>query len=107
MAKVVLSPIGDDRQRLLSDELWSGQLARMGHLARELVARREQVRDGWGEEYRARVRAKGKRTSWERAAWKFRAAWASAFAMGREICCAWTSPSLTRCSKKPLSSACR
>jgi len=68
VAKVILESIGDSRERFLADPLWERQVAEIGRLNRELALKREEVRDGWGEKYRARVRDKGKLESWERIA---------------------------------------
>jgi len=66
MAKVVLEPIGRSRSAFLDDASWQRQLERMGQLGQALHAGREEVRDGWGDKYRQRVRAKGKLPTWER-----------------------------------------
>jgi acetyl-CoA carboxylase carboxyltransferase component len=66
MAKVMLEPIGAARAAFLDDAGWAAQLERMGELNRALEEKRAQVRDGWGEKYRQRVRDKGKLPSWER-----------------------------------------
>jgi acetyl-CoA carboxylase carboxyltransferase component len=66
LAKVILESIDQPREKLLSDEIWSRQLEHMGSLNRELQAKRDEVRDGWGEKYRERLRAKGKLSTWER-----------------------------------------
>jgi len=66
MAKVILEPIGTARPEFLDDATWRRQLERMGLLNDALQTQRDEVRDGWGEKYRVRVRAKGKLPSWER-----------------------------------------
>jgi len=66
MAKLILDPLGSDRGRFLADALWSRQAEHMERLGAELRARRDEVRAGWGDEYRERVHGKGKLTSWER-----------------------------------------
>jgi acetyl-CoA carboxylase carboxyltransferase component len=66
VAKVILEPIGSPRERFLPDGEWRRQRERMAALNAALEARRDEVRDGWGEEYRERLRRKGKLTSWER-----------------------------------------
>lgn len=66
MATLPLSRIGAARERSVADEPWRAQLERMSALNRALEAKRDEVRDGWGERYRERVRAKGKLTTWER-----------------------------------------
>lgn len=63
MAKVLLRPIGTE---LRDSDLREGQRERMGALDARLRERRAEVRAGWGEKYQERVRAKGKRTAWER-----------------------------------------
>jgi acetyl-CoA carboxylase carboxyltransferase component len=66
VAKVILEPIGDPREKILDEQTWSSQCDRMETLGRELQARRDEVRAGWGEKYVARVRDKGKLPTWER-----------------------------------------
>ena len=66
MAKVILEPIGDARDRFLPDEAWRAQWEHMGGLVRALQARRDEVRAGWGAAAAARVREKGKLPTWER-----------------------------------------
>ena len=63
MAKVLLRPIGTE---LRDSDVREGQRERMGALDDRLRERRAEVRAGWGEKYQERVRAKGKRTAWER-----------------------------------------
>ena len=63
MAKVLLRPIGTERR---DSDVREGQRERMGALDARLSERRAEVRAGWGEKYQERVRAKGKRTAWER-----------------------------------------
>ena len=62
MAKVILSPIG----RELAPEAGASHREALQPLRERLEERREEVRLGWGERYQARVRAKGKMTTWER-----------------------------------------
>ena len=66
MAKVVLEPIGAARETAVDDASWQRQRQAMQALNAGLQSKRDEVRAGWGEEYRARVRAKGKLTTWER-----------------------------------------
>jgi len=66
VAKVILEQIGRPRDKVLTDEIWSHQLEHMTGLNRALQAKRDEVRDGWGEKYRERGRAKGKMTTWDR-----------------------------------------
>jgi len=66
LAKVILEAIGRPREQFLEDDAWTRQLRWASELNRELDARREAVRDGWGEPYRERLQAKGKLTTWQR-----------------------------------------
>jgi 3-methylcrotonyl-CoA carboxylase beta subunit len=66
MAKVILEPIGETRERLLDDGTWETQRAQMRRLNEALQAKRDEVRAGWGPAYVARVRDKGKLPTWER-----------------------------------------
>ena len=66
MAKVILEPIGRPREQFLPDEIWSPQLSHMNELNGALESKRGEGRDGWGDKYRQRVRAKGKLTAWDR-----------------------------------------
>ena len=66
MAKVILEPIGDPRERFLTDDVWRAQRGHMESLKADLDAKRREVRAGWGAEYQARVRQKGKLPTWER-----------------------------------------
>jgi len=66
MAKVLLEPIGSSRASLVDDATWSAQLERMRERGATLDARREAVRAGWGPSYAARVRERGKLTTWDR-----------------------------------------
>ncbi len=66
MAKVVLGPIGSPRERAVPDAVWGPQREHMAALVTALDERRREVRDGWGEKYRARVREKGKLATWDR-----------------------------------------
>jgi acetyl-CoA carboxylase carboxyltransferase component len=66
VAKVILEPIGEPRERILTESMWLAQRSRMEELNRGLRARREEVRAGWGAQYVARVREKGKLPTWER-----------------------------------------
>ena len=66
MAKVPLEPVGESRERFLDDASWDLQRARVRELNDSLFEKRAQVRAGWGEKYAARVREKGKLTTWER-----------------------------------------
>ena len=61
-----MDSIGSDRASGLSEETYRSQLKAMREKNDALFAKRAQVRDGWGEKYRERVRAKGKLTTWER-----------------------------------------
>ena len=66
MAKVILEPVGDPRERFLGDDAWERQKERMARLNAELCAKRDEVRDGWGEKYHSRVRSRGKLPTWDR-----------------------------------------
>jgi 3-methylcrotonyl-CoA carboxylase beta subunit len=66
VAKVVLEPIGGARETFLPEPAWIAQLEGMRALNRDLQDKRDAVRDGWGEKYRERLRAKGKLDVWER-----------------------------------------
>jgi len=66
VAKVILEAIGQPREQFLGDEIWSHQLQQMTERNRALESKRAEVRDGWGERYRERLRAKRKLNTWER-----------------------------------------
>lgn len=66
MAKVILHPIGSPIEEAIDDKTYRENLERMGALNAALFQRREEVRQGWGQKYAARVHAKGKLTTWER-----------------------------------------
>ncbi|HZN54417.1 MAG TPA: carboxyl transferase domain-containing protein [Candidatus Polarisedimenticolaceae bacterium] len=66
MAKVLLEPIGSARERAVDEAAWAAQRAHAEALGASLQAKRDEVRAGWGPEYAARVRKKGKLPTWER-----------------------------------------
>jgi acetyl-CoA carboxylase carboxyltransferase component len=66
MALVPLRPIGSARDQFLTAADASRQAAALAPKLELLTARRAEVRAGWGEDYAARVRQKGKMTAWER-----------------------------------------
>ncbi|MCP3979926.1 MAG: propionyl-CoA carboxylase [bacterium] len=66
MAKVVLEPIGQTREKALAEGEWQQRLDHMHELNRRLDDERAGVRAGWGDKYHARVRDKGKLPTWER-----------------------------------------
>jgi len=66
VAKVILEPIGDPRERFLRDDAWTEQRAHMNKLVTALQNKRDEVRAGWGKKYEARVRDKGKLPTWDR-----------------------------------------
>jgi len=66
VAKVILEPIGAERESALAGETWARQLEHMQGLGRALQLERDVVREGWGADYVERVRAKGKLPTWER-----------------------------------------
>ena len=66
MAKVLLEPIGTPREKLLDPATWTAQAEHLRALNAELQSKRDEVRAGWGPEYEARVRKKGKLPTWDR-----------------------------------------
>ncbi|MFQ5590690.1 MAG: acyl-CoA carboxylase subunit beta [Phycisphaerae bacterium] len=66
MAKVILHPVGTPVEEAIDPNAYTKNMRRMDELSELLVQRREEVRRGWGDEYVARVHAKGKLTTWER-----------------------------------------
>jgi acetyl-CoA carboxylase carboxyltransferase component len=66
MAKVLLEPIGSPRERALDAASFTAQREHVGGLNAELQRKRDEVRGGWGPEYEARVRKKGKLPTWDR-----------------------------------------
>ena len=66
MAKLLLDPIGRPRERAVDDATWAAQRAHAAALNAALQAKRDDVRAGWGEEYRARLAKKGKLPTWDR-----------------------------------------
>src|SRR5512134_482336 len=68
MAIVPLAPIGSPRRDACDDETFAEYRAALAPLEARLSERRAEVKAGWGEEYVARVHAKGKLTTRERLA---------------------------------------
>ena len=66
MAKVLLDPIGSPRDRALDMETFAAQRGHISALNAEIQRKRDEVRAGWGPEYAARVRKKGKLPTWDR-----------------------------------------
>ena len=66
MAKVLLSPIGQARERVLDEATWERQRTAMQTREERVNKARAEVRDGWGERGRERVHRKGKLNTWER-----------------------------------------
>ena len=66
MAKVILHPIGTPVEDSADEKAYAANLERMEELNALLGNRRDEVRQGWGDEYVQRVHAKGKLTTWER-----------------------------------------
>jgi acetyl-CoA carboxylase carboxyltransferase component len=66
MAKVILHSTGTDLERALDPAEASKNAAYLAELETALDDKRANVRSGWGDEYVARVHAKGKLTTWER-----------------------------------------
>lgn len=63
MPKIFFKPIG---QEFLADADVAENLEKMGKLDFELFNKRKKLREGWGETYQKRVKAKGKMTAYER-----------------------------------------
>ncbi len=68
MAKVLLDPIGSPAERALDTETFAAQRGHVAALNTELQRKRDEVRAGWGPDYDARVRKKGKLPTWDRIA---------------------------------------
>ena len=66
MALVPLRPVGSPREQFLAPADAGRQAAALAPKLELLAARRAEVKDGWGADYAARVRQKGKLTAWER-----------------------------------------
>lgn len=66
MAKVLLDPIGELRERFLPNEAWVRQREAVAALGAALQDKRDVVRAGWGPKYQARVREKGMLPTWDR-----------------------------------------
>ena len=66
MAKILLHPIGHERDAVLDDATWERQLALMQEREAPITEGRAWVADGWGDKGRGRVHRKGKLTVWER-----------------------------------------
>ena len=65
MAKVLLQPVGTPLDTV-SDPVYQENCEHMHALDRDILDKRQEVREGWGEEYVKRVHQKGKLTTWER-----------------------------------------
>jgi acetyl-CoA carboxylase carboxyltransferase component len=66
MAKVFLDPIGSPCDRAVDAAVFAAQREHLSRLNDELQRKRDEVRAGWGPEYEARVRKKGKLPTWDR-----------------------------------------
>lgn len=66
MAKTLLQPIGSSLEAFVKAEEGLANAAAMENLERDLEAKRDEVKAGWGAEYVERVHKKGKLTTWER-----------------------------------------
>jgi 3-methylcrotonyl-CoA carboxylase beta subunit len=66
MAKTLLQQIGSPLESFLRAEEGRANAEAMGRLERDLTAKRDEVKAGWGAEYVERVHKKGKLTTWER-----------------------------------------
>ena len=66
MAKVPLSPLGQERSAFLNEQSYTKNLSALGERNSELESLRAQVAEGWGAKYKDRVHQKGKMTARER-----------------------------------------
>ncbi len=66
MAVVPLVPIGRPREQVLDSATYGEHVEALGGREDELLRRRAEVHQGWGEKYRERVHKKGKLTARER-----------------------------------------
>lgn len=66
MAKTLLQSIGSPLETFLRPEESGANAEAMEALERDLAAKRDEVKAGWGAEYVERVHKKGKLTTWER-----------------------------------------
>ncbi len=64
MAKLLFEPIGSMINS--HDEIYKKNAAALHELEKKLFARRQKIKEGWGQEYHARVAAKGKMSAHER-----------------------------------------
>jgi len=61
-----MEPIGRPRERVLDNAAWAVRRAHAAGLNARIHGLRAEVRAGWGPEYHARVRDKGKLPTWDR-----------------------------------------
>jgi len=66
MSKVILHTIGTSVEEAVDGKAYAENHRRMEKLNEVVLARREEIRQGWGPKYIERVHAKGKLTTWER-----------------------------------------
>ncbi len=66
MSKVILHTIGTPIEEAVDGKAYTENHRRMEKLNEVVLARREEIRQGWGPKYIERVHAKGKLTTWER-----------------------------------------
>jgi acetyl-CoA carboxylase carboxyltransferase component len=66
MAKIILDPIGRSKDSVLDASTFTRRTEEMTARESRFLAARETVRDGWGDDGRARVHKKSKLTAWER-----------------------------------------
>ena len=66
MAKVLLQSIGSPLESFMKSEDCEANAKAMEDLEAEIIGKRDEVRNGWGDEYVERVHKKGKLTAWER-----------------------------------------
>jgi len=64
MAKLILKPIGSEIDS--NDAVFQTNFKNMAVLDQELIKKRQKIREGWGEKYQERVRAKNKLTALDR-----------------------------------------
>ena len=66
MAKTLLQPIGSALETFVPADEACANAQAMQKIERDLLAKRAEIRAGWGDEYTDRVHKKGKLTTWER-----------------------------------------
>ncbi len=66
MAKVLLDRIGSSIESIMDKKEYKNNLESMEKLNQAYISKREEIKNGWGDEYIERVHQKGKLTTWER-----------------------------------------